>query len=51
MPLAADNLWFVVLGLGLLGLVILGGVWWWRKRSSSLSTTKMPRFYSHSKKG
>ena len=50
-PLAMDGLRFIVLGLGLLGLGVLGGVWWWRKHASFSSTTKMSRFYNHSKKG
>lgn len=31
-PLAMDGLQFIVLGLGLLGLGILGGVWWWWRK-------------------
>lgn len=31
-PLVMDGLQFIVLGLGLLGLGVLGGVWWWRKQ-------------------
>lgn len=31
-PLAMDGLQFIVLGLGLLGLGVLGGVWWWRRK-------------------
>lgn len=31
-PLAMDGLRFIVLGLGLLGLGVLGGVWWWRRK-------------------
>ncbi|MBB3839312.1 CHAT domain-containing protein/tetratricopeptide (TPR) repeat protein [Runella defluvii] len=31
-PLAMDGLRFIILGLGLLGLGVLGGVWWWRRK-------------------
>jgi len=31
-PLVMDGLQFIVLGLGLLGLGVLGGVWWWRRK-------------------
>ncbi|WP_051398122.1 CHAT domain-containing protein [Runella limosa] len=31
-PLAMDGLQFIVLGLGILGLGVLGGIWWWRKQ-------------------
>lgn len=50
-PLVMEGLQFIVLGLGLLGLGVLGGVWWWRKHASLSSTAKMSRFYNHSKKG
>lgn len=50
-PLTMGSLRFIILGLGLLGLGVLGGVWWWRKHASFSSTTKMSRFYNHSKKG
>ena len=35
-PLAMDGLRFIILGLGLLGLGVLGGVWWWRRKKISL---------------